>query len=128
MQGTTTVKSAKLVRVRGKGLQVRVRVRCSADADGACAGSLIVKRKVNTRLLASSDAVAKTKNVTLAKKKFSVPAGATRTVKAPLTKPGRKVFSNTRTLKRVKVIARASDENGKLPTTIKVVKLKVPTR
>ena len=105
----------KLVRVRRRGFQVRARVGCPEGAVESCKITLLFKSNVNTRLLASRAARAAKKNVTLGKRKLNVPAGATWTVKVALSKPGRKVFSNTDTLRGVKVILRARDEQGRLP-------------
>ena len=107
---------------------MRTRVGCSDDANGPCSITLILKARVNTRLLAAQSAPLKKKTITLGKKKLGVPAGAHRRARVALTKPGRKVLASVKTLRGVQIIVRATDEGGKLPTTKKTVRLKVPRR
>ena len=123
-KGSTTVRKTKLVGA-GKKLRARSRVACDGT-NGPCRVTVLLKRSVNTRLLATNQATAKKRTVILGRKTQTIPAAGTRTVLIRLSKAGRKVFAKKNVLRAVKVIARGRDGAGKLAPTIRNVTLKVP--
>ncbi len=123
-QASLTAKRVKLVKAPRKPPQLQTRVRCTST-DGPCRLSLVAKARLGQRLLTTSAAK---RNVTLARKKFTIPANTTRTIRAPLTKPARKAAARSKRLKGVRLVLRGSDENGAIPALVRRLTLATPKK
>ena len=122
-QTSLSLANVKLVGAGSRPPRLRATATCDGS-NGPCKLTLLVKARVAKRLLAGVPKGKKT--ITLSKKRFTVRAGSTRTIKAALSKPGRKVFKRSKRLRRVTVVLRGRDDAGAIPKLTQRVKLTVP--
>ena len=125
-KGSLVLNRIKLTDKKPRALRLQSRVGCDSSS-GSCRVTLVVKGRVGARLLAGAGKPRK-RTVTLARKRLTLAAGSQRTLRVPLTKPGRKIFKKTRRLRGVTVVLRGNDDAGKLDTVKRTVPLTAPAR
>ena len=105
------------------GRRAIVRLACPAsEASPPCAGKLVLKtaRKVRFR--------GKRRHVALARHRFSIGAGETRTVRLRLAKRKARLVRHHRRARRVKAIARVHDGAGNRERVAKRMRLRLSGR
>lgn len=121
-----TLERVKLIRNRRGGLRMRAHVGCTGSS-GPCKVTLVARARVASRLL-TGVAAKRRRNVTLARKRLTVPAEGIRTVKVPLSKAGARVFTRVRRVRRVEVAVRGKDNAGAIEHATRTLRLVAPRR